>query len=230
MRLCVVGNSHVGALRSAYNSTQASSSLQVDFYAVPGDSPVTKDGAVVALESVHSTVGPVLDPSGYDSILVSAVGYWAVRNVNAGHPLLKMALSTWASELPTVSAGVFKRASRQVLVDYPIMRFCADLRTVFAGKIYFQPWPLPSSDVYQDAEWRLNVLYGGRAPAVIAYFYQLQYELLGELLADKGTLLPYPKAEWLREGSTPAELATQDPWHMGGTYGELVLAQLQIAA
>jgi hypothetical protein len=76
-----------------------------------------------------------------------------------------------------------------------------------------------------DPAWEINKIFGEHAAEAVAYYYRIQYEVMLELLAGKGRLLPYPDAHWLEAGFAPDEYGTPDPWHMNGEYGALVLRQ-----
>jgi len=189
MNICVLGNSHVGAVKMAHDAAPPTiSGNRVDFHAVHAGMLAVENGMVVArpAKSLSSTCGPELDPAAYDAILVSAVGQWAFRNENPRHILRHMALANWGGSLPLVSRTVFSRSLRQSLVDFPLAKLCAELARVCTGKLVFQPWPLPARAVLADPNWHFNRVYGKRAPEVVAYYYQAQYEVLEELVGDRG--------------------------------------------
>jgi len=228
MKVCVVGNSHVAAIRSAW--AEGSSPLtahHVDFFAVARGDPAVAAGHLVVsgAATVHSTVGDRLDLSAYDAILVSAVGNFAVRNQHP-HPLLAMALPQWHCTLPKVSASVFRRCVRHGLGEFAWVSLALQIAEAARGRTYLQPWPLPAPDVAADPDWKLGKLHGSGVAGVLSTYFKVQDEELRDMLGSRGEVLPYPRQEWLDGGFTPAEFGTRDPWHMNAAYGRIVLQQL----
>jgi len=232
MRVCVIGNSHVAAVKAGCSDARFDRAWSLDFFAVPAGSIHVEGDRLVGSgprQVLRTTPSDALELGPFDAVLVSAVGNWAFRNENWRHILFHLGICGWGGNLQQVSHAVFRKALRQVLADTQVVRLCRDLPSIYAGQLYFQPWPLPSEGVLEDSAWRMNEIYGEGAAAVVARYHSLQYELLQELLGGAGTLLPYPEAAWLERGVTPRGLVSEDPWHMNDRYGAAVLAQLQDA-
>lgn len=85
MHICIIGNSHVGSLKNAWNALKAKpESISVEFFAAPGDSLAAlelKDGVIGATdeevaERLRFTSGgnDQLRPADYDAFLLVGLG------------------------------------------------------------------------------------------------------------------------------------------------------------
>lgn len=254
MKVCVIGNSQVGALFKAAQGNSARQYEHYDFHSIlvarnvdidsipPGYVEIKNNRLVTtsakhkinSQSSYYSDTG--LDFSQYSAIIVSACGFWAYRNENA-HWLFELRLADWPlkadSNIPTplmVSVGLFEQITYAMQSHTVTMQICEALATSYAGKILVQPWPLPCETILLDQSWKLRRLYGDYACSISQFFFASQYKAIQQYLAQLGeqfTLLPYPDPDWLHSGYTPERFGTSDPWHMNADYGALVLQQAQ---
>jgi hypothetical protein len=252
MRVCIIGNSHAAALKSALGSGSTIGSCDFDFYLIAGgyEPQLTWTGGrlrPLAAERVpQTTVARAaeegLDLAPFDAVVVSACGLFAARNQNvvfdpACHPLSSVCVAGWlgdeAHAWPTgtqfVSAAVFDEIVASCLEQHASIRLARLLAQVFPGRVILQPWPAPNRTLRDNSSWFLNVGYGLTGGRVWCDFMSAQYRALTAVAAELGsscTLLPYPLAESLRDGFIDGELCSPDPWHGNEKYGALVLDQI----
>jgi hypothetical protein len=243
MKVCVVGNSHVGSLREAAAVDKDRLPFEIDFYAMLAAHPVFKEGRLVCPDpskiftNIPGAAENGLRLGDYDYILLSAGGYWVFRNEQAGHMMFEIRLSNWTANpavdfaLPrAVSADVFRATVKCMQNISTTIQTCRILAKRFDGRICVQPWPLPSSSMLKDRNWRLKQLYGPNIAPISAYFFQTQYSVVSELTKEMRPdikMLTYPRDEWFAYGFTPEEYEAPDPWHMNARYGSIVLAQFR---
>ncbi|CAG1023100.1 hypothetical protein MTYM_02196 [Methylococcales bacterium] len=252
MKVCVIGNSQVSALRMAVASEVFSPFHEIDFYSILVSrnhsnieyaQPYTqiKSGFLHPLDAKHkiftnvdSAVKSGLNLLVYDAIIISAAGYWVFRNQN-DHWIFEIRLPEWEIDennsvnVPcVVSSGLFDATTNMMQAQSVTMQICEQLANNFSGEIILQPWPLPSESILHDKDWRINILYGKNASKIISYYYHSQYRAIMDLtmkMRKDIVTLPYPNHEWMNNGFTPSEYETNDPWHMNHKYGSIVLKQ-----
>ncbi|MES2997115.1 MAG: hypothetical protein V4733_09935 [Verrucomicrobiota bacterium] len=141
MKLCIIGNSHVGALKRAWNQMEGSySGTKIDFFAHRGDgmADLVVDGARlvannrVLRDAMHFTSGgkDFIEPAAYDCILVYALG------LKSYHGLSAQGVSARVKEL---AAGDGVRSS----VSFGVME---KIRRISDKKIHLGHAPLPAAE------------------------------------------------------------------------------------
>lgn len=253
MKVCVIGNSQVSALRMAIENGLCSTSCSIDFYSIVVsmnldsiDSifqyTMVDDGFIRPIGDSHkvfttvdSAITTGLNFMPYAAIVISAGGYWVFRNRNE-HWIFEIGIPEWSADASSglkipdvVSSSLFKATTAAMQPHSSTLQMCEQLAKNFPGKIIIQPWPLPSESILENNEWKINRLYGKNAAKVSSYYYKAQYDAILKMaskMRNDIVVLPYPNEDWLENGVTPRQYETADPWHMNDKYGALVMAQV----
>ena len=255
MRLCVIGNSHVAALRAGLDRSGLRRAGSVDWFAIPGGyGPAlvldgwrlrARDPAARVETSVDHDPAVGLDLSVYDQVLFSAAGLPAARRSFVNHVLVAQAHAGWLRDgtgpadvaatargsARPVSAAVLSLAIAGALRPMHGLRSLGDLARALPGRITVQPVPLPVRGVLSQPDCPLGGLYGDDAGPFLAWAWRVQQAQIGAMLADLGAragLLNLPDPAWLGDGFTPDAYAEgDDGWHLNADYGARVLDQWQ---
>lgn len=242
MRRLVIGNSHVAALRAA----GVACGDDVDWFAISGGyGPALRvegqrlwpaDPAAVLSLDLHRPWDPAagLDLAAYGQVLFSAAGPPAARAAFARHPLVALALATWAdpaddSGAALVSQAVYRLVLARALRPQHGVQAVLALGAVLGERLTVQPVPLSSAGVVDaDGGW-LRRRYGAQAGAALAWAWAAQHQGLRERLAAQAPsarCLGLPDPDWLQSGFTPDVWADPtDGWHMNARYGAAVMRQ-----
>jgi hypothetical protein len=251
MRVCVIGNSHVAALKNATETAAMPLDHPLLFYALPGRAqPI-----VSVTEGVLHPVGPHrlattvtgaeatgLRLADFDAIVLSACGWYAARTAFVDrdphhHPLGVVASAGWLSDdistrpetVQTVSQSVFHAVVDAYVRSHASVRLATLLGQQYGGLVLLQPWPAPSQILINDSTWYLNAWYGSGASRVWQAFIEAQHLALDAVADEMGprvTHLGYPQAETRAAGFMEASWCTKDPWHANEHYGSMVLKQV----
>ncbi|MCI4678315.1 hypothetical protein K9U39_08005 [Rhodoblastus acidophilus] len=254
MKVCVIGNSHVAALREALGDGKRRGGRDVDFYALPGGGqpiiaakgdrliPVAPQRPVVTDVEGAETEG--LRFAAYDALALSACGLFAARNIfierdPAIHPCGAFACPAWLEDAPEPAGGerIVSKSAFDAIVEAYIrshgsIRLAQLLAREFKGQVLIQPWPAPSRALASDSGWFLNQRHGSRGPLAWKAFFTAQRRALANISRELGarfTLLDYPLPETLDDGFMEPRWCIHDPWHANATYGELVWDQIDAA-
>lgn len=249
MRILVLGNSQVAALRLAVGDVLPEGATgpairdghEFLFYAqFGGGAPnlYVRDGRLVAprvqagsfttIEGTRVEDGLSLDA--FDAVVVSAVGLRADRS-DARHFLSATAVAA-LTERPgrgAVSRGLFERMLAAETRNSPQWGSIVALRTIYAKPLLFQSWPLPTPEVVTRDDFSSARRYGDRVSEFLAFYFAAMGRAVAAnaaSLSPAAEVLPVPDPAWLAEGFTPAQYGTRDPWHMNADYGALVLDQI----
>lgn len=245
LKLCVVGNSHAAALKSALAVEPAAAGVHVDFFVMPGGTGphLQAEGSRLFAapgkrDKLFSTIPAAavdgLDLAGFDAVLVSAVGLPSHRNGAPGHILNRFALGSWVEDggagCQPVSEDVMTRAIDGALRASPGFEAIRLMRSVFAGQIILQVCPLPTRAIaaYQVASEKgsnLAAQYGDRVWAFLSWYYRRQIDLVRAHADTVDAHVLPPDESFVEAGFTPSKYKTPDPWHMNTGYGRLVLTQ-----
>lgn len=243
MKLCVVGNSHAAALKSALAVDAAAVGVHADFFAMPGGSGPhlhARDGRLfpssVMREKLFTTVAHAaeegLDLGAFDAVMICAAGLPSHRNSDANHVLNRLALAALAHDAvgdrQPVSEAVMLRTMETVLHASPNFEAIRLVRSVYSGPIIVQVCPMPTRaiaayKVEGERGSNLAAQYGDRVWSFLSWYYREQSRLISAFaqLLDARTI---PLEEtFLGTGFTPGKYGTPDPWHMNTAYGRLVL-------
>jgi hypothetical protein len=251
MKICVIGNSHVAALKSALPSIQVTGSHVIDFYAlIGGEQPrlrleggrlrpvLPRETLTTVVEAIESGLNIAL----YDGLVISACSWFAARNefIMAdpySHPLGCFSCVDWIGEdlgqpppgTEFLSAAVFNAAVESYIRSHASIELAFLLSEHFQGSVLLQPSPAPNRVLRTDPAWFVNAWYGPRGPrAWLAFFkaQQLALEAVVKELGPRFSLLDYPLPAPSLDGFMDEEWCVADPWHGNDKYGALVLDQI----
>jgi hypothetical protein len=252
MTLCVIGNSHAAAIKLALGGKHIIDKHEVHFYVLGGhDQPRVQllNGRLRPLNP-HQRVETTLPEAAiaglnilpYDTIVISACGWFAARNgfVAAdplAHPLGSMTCPDWAgSRCPVgirpVSSAVFEAVVEGYVQRHASLQLAELLARSFEGRLLLQPWPTPDRALQSDREWFVNAWYPDSANMVWHAFISAQTRALRRLAATLGpkvTVLDYPLSDSAETGFMNSLWCTNDPWHANARYGSLVIDQIVAA-
>jgi hypothetical protein len=252
MRICIVGNSHVAALKGASDANPAPHCQYPGFYAVPGgDQPRMRfvegrlfpaDPSLKVLTTVPGARTEGLALADFDIIVLSACGWPAARTHYieldpANHPLGVVTCAEWvAGDAPgppatvqRVSQAVFRAVVAAYVRNHPPIKLAVILQQHFHGPVLLQTWPAPNKDIVNDRSWYLNSWYGSRAIRVWRTFIEAQHMALDAIAMELGprfTHLGYPLPHTRDVGFMEAHWCTSDPWHSNKHYGAQVMKQI----
>jgi len=257
MKLCVIGNSHVGMLRAAARGL-GPDGPEITFFAKAGTGleKATISGSVIAaadpdLRAAQARFGmpETIDVSAFDAaILVAGTAsvYSALRILQtfrvSGWP---SARDGTGSEL-AVPALMSERAFVAALADEARAglshRFAKALRQASRVPLYLVPQPFPSERVFESARPSeygfLRARWRGDGPLMAASLARAIDTAFGEI--DEVTVLHQP-ADTIAHGFTTAQAYTrdavqvdgdtpqqaQDLLHVGPAYGTRVLGRVK---
>jgi hypothetical protein len=251
MKICIIGNSHVAALKAALPSTQLTGSDVVDFYAlIGGEQPqLSLEGGRLRpvspreiLTTVAEAVENGLDITLYDGLVISACGWFAARNefITAdphSHPLGCFSCVDWIGgdldRTPPgtefLSTAVFDATVESYIRSHASIKLALLLSEHFKGSVLMQPSPAPNCALRADPTWFVNAWYGPRGPRAWFAFFKAQRLALEAVVKELGqrfSLLDYPLPGPSLDGFMDEEWCVSDPWHGNVKYGRLVLDQI----
>lgn len=245
MKLCVIGNSHAAALRSALAVDDSAAGAHIDFFVMPGGTgphlhaeanrlfpaPSKKDKTFTTIPGAASDG---LDLANVDAVLISAAGLPSHRNGDPGHILNQLALASLVQNQTTtrqpVSEAVMASAMESALNTSPNFEAIRLVRSVFAGRLIIQVCPLPTRAIaaYKVEGERgsdLAAQYGDRVWQFLHWYYRQQVSIIRACAETLGAHIITPDDSFFEAGQTPSKYGTPDPWHMNTAYGRLVLKQ-----
>lgn len=243
MKVLIAGNSQSAALKRAFDgrrARKAASGLDLHFYVVPGgsgpDFQVLDDRLVVGTSI--ATHPPFVDPpgtdllslSGFDAIVISALGY-----VDGGfrytNPITNAAIlgdcepRGRAKMRAPVSDTTAAAIVSAMLERQNGIRSMRRIVGAFRGPVLVQRFPNLSEAILDHEDWRLRQWY--RAPIKAhAILSQARDTALDRIAGEIGAqLLDYPVAEHPR-GFTPRSMMQEDCIHPSQAYAEMILDQI----
>ena len=245
MKICVVGNSHAAALKSALAVDDSAAAASFDFFVMPGGSGphVHAEGgrllpAPFKKDKVFSTIQGAavegLDLGKFDTVMICAAGLPSHRNGDAEHILNQMALGSLVQDRKTnrqiVSEDVMTTAMENVLHDSPNLQAIGLIRSVFSGRILIQVCPLPTRALgaYRPESEKgsnLALQYGDRVRSFLSWYYRRQIDIISAFANSVGACVISSDDSFVSAGFTPNKYGTPDPWHMNTAYGRLTLKQ-----
>jgi len=250
MKVCIIGNSHVAALKKATDSTIELLDHPLWFYALPGGAEPKVSVSEGVLHPVNpgklSTTVTGAEADGlcladFDAIVVSACGWFAARTSfisqdRKHHPLGIVTQAEWddVSTLPetvqTVSRNVFQAVVDAYVRSHASVMLATLLGQHYDGLVLLQTWPAPSKTLIEDHSWYLNAWYGSGAVRVWREFVEAQFLALDAIATEMGPRfmhLGYPHPETRNAGFMDACWCSDDPWHANEHYGAIVLTQIK---
>lgn len=242
-KIAVVGNSHLIAIHGAYQHDAHGTLPPLDFYYIPNDWAFEadhRDGSSDRLINApaRDSEDRGISLSGYDGILISALGWWAARNANIegkNHPLAHMLCAEWPiveeyDHLPQtkVSRAVFIKALEAWLSRQHIVRLANHVCAHYNVPVFLQPWPAPNRTQAADPDWLLNRWFGAAGASVWFDFFNMQVAATRQICEghENAFWLDYPLPGPARDGFMAHEWCDTDPFHGNARYGELILQQL----
>lgn len=251
MKILVLGNSQVGALREAVlpvlpeGRTGAArwQGHDITFYAQFGGAApdlYVRGGRLVAprlgpgsFTTIPGARDDGLSLADYDAVVISAVGLRRDRS-DPRHLLTTTDVAdlALAPGPQSVSRALFAKMVAFETVDAPQWRTLQALRTIYSGPLLFQSWPLPVPAVQGRDDFATGRRYGENTGRFLSFYFaamQGAVEANAATLDPPAQILPLPDPAWLATGFTPAAYGSRDPWHMNAAYGALVLDQIAVA-
>lgn len=247
-RLCVIGNSQVGALKRGFDQLRAEAHPVCElysacFWSLPGgDGPcIQVHGSTISAlpERRHEVKSDLalppdgsLDLAGFDAVLLAGVGIHAIRRQH--HSVLSRHVvagfiddvAAVASGQQVVSRAVFARLAAAYLQQLPCVANIAKIAAIGPRPILVQTFPLPTSRLVEQADFDFAA-YGRGLPRFLAWYHRLQVQRV-EAHGSGADLrvLRYPDA-WCDSGFTPDAFGNgKDAWHMGPRFGRWFMGQL----
>lgn len=245
MPTAVLGNSHAKTLKHAPN-TLATNPIDLQGYhvirgvwrtepAAPGSEGPLRLFATPPEEGQDESI----DLSPFDTLVLSAGGWWAGRNdviEKRKHPIAAVACTGWGYDPARVppyvqlaSQAAFEATVEAWIRDQPLTQLAFHLAAMTPAQLFMAPTPAPNYSVRSDPEWMVNRWYGKHAPRAWVEFFRAQYRALQAVAAELGPrmiLLDYPVASALEEGFMDASLCNPDPFHANAAYGAMLVDQI----
>jgi hypothetical protein len=254
MRICVIGNSHVAALKNAATLLELT---ELDFYAIPGAGApdlLIDNGKVFADydsargvtypnfkrgEWVSSNIPHVerdgLQLANYDCIFYAGLGLPALRKSNINTINQVICLPLYQGEfnelsLPMVSQHCFKSLVEDELNINASLNSLQRLIENYKGRILLQHFPLPCESILEQADFYYSK--STKITAFLEWYYRKQTKYVQNLIAN------YDNVEYLFDvfehvdttGFTQRQFGqANDGWHMNENYGKVVLNNLLTA-
>lgn len=238
MRLLIAGNSQALCLKDAIdaNPNVIPVGWEVSFVVTPGGNGpyLALDGERLVETRKHpdhpmrsSPSGAFEDPIGvYDAVLVSALGY-----IDGGfrfhNPFMEQgALYRFGptGTLPLISEGCYQETLRGLLLSQPGFRFLTNLRKIFKGRIFAQPFPLLSEAIIDHPDWRLK-RHAADPVGMYRFLSSTAMKCLGKVCAEaNATMLALPEGELA--GFSPRDQLGPDHVHPKSAFGLNMMRQL----
>lgn len=243
MKLCIVGNSHAAAFKSALAADDRAAGVSVDFFVMPGGTgphlykesaslfpdPLKKDKV---FSTISGAITDGLNLASFDAVMLCAAGLPSHRNGDPDHILSRLALGSvvhapaWGRQI--VSEAVMASAMESALHASPNFASIRLIRSVFSGPLIVQVCPLPTRALaaYKpegEKGSNLAMLYGDRVWSFLSWYYRGQVRLISAFADSLGASMIPPEDGFLDAGFTPGKYGTPDPWHMNTAYGRLIL-------
>lgn len=235
MRICVVGNSHAGALKRALRRSDRTPHT-FDFFVQPGGGGPQleiRDGRAFMngprKQSDWATIGSIedgLDIGLFDAVIFASGGLPAHRK-HFGRHLLNNVVHAGFAETPqpgrqSVSSTVMSLALQRWLLDLGGTRSLRLIRSVFSGPMIVLMCPLPGRHLDKTkSPSDLPTRYGHRLEAFLTWYYREQISVIANEAQAIGAACQPPPEEFLLAGFTPDQFSAHDPWHANEAYGDL---------
>lgn len=239
--ICVIGNSHVGALKAGFKSWKEPS-YQASFFSIPGGGgPAlgTEEGVLTIPErSVPRIVTDIepspqqrFDISRFDAIMLSGLGMPAIRVQNK--TLHRFYVAAGFIDKPDllgdrqiISKNLFKALVEEELQSKESFKNIARISSIFQKNIYIQLFPLPSPDIINRDDFDLQC-YGEKLGEFLSWYYQIQIDTIKKYTENKNVfIVDYPK-EWMQAGFIPLQYETgNDTWHKTKEFGRYFMEEL----
>ncbi len=242
-RVAVVGNSHLGALKRAWDSGAAARNPQFDlvFFGAPrrtalalraADDVLASDDPSVrrALTLTSGMADPIIRPADYDLIwLHGLIGLnWAVPQAIR---LDKYSRSGGAKLSSSLLRDLFSQKYRESVLHHLVQQ----IRTISRVAVFVSPQPFLS----EDSPYR-KALHGQALPLAMQYEDRVRAELaagaLTYLAQNPSTVVDrcFTRARYAQAGERLVDSASSaiadDVRHMNADYGDIVIDDFTRAA
>lgn len=249
MKILIVGNSQSGCLKKALDASSANQfplTEKADWIVTPGGTGPyleIRDNKLVVTRSdprfpprftPNSDILNI-DINSYSAVVICALGYidggfYYYNTISADNnfPIASFARKIICDNEYPISECCFKDVAMNQLSMQPGFIFFDQLKKIYKGKIFVQPFPLLSSKIQTHENWHLAKIYEDPIP-VNHFLLDLKDQYLKNLCEDNNVyLLPYPDYSWRSLGFTPSEfILDSDYLHPNNLYGKLVLTQIE---
>lgn len=245
MKLLVIGNSHVGAIKWGWDAKRRTG-VEMDFFAVPGGGGPWyrfENGLLVVYvppgRSMFTTIEGAdaggTDISAYDAILFSAVGFFPASNdylthATEPHPLGVVRCADWPTNAPDprypVSRAVFDEVIEDALREAHTVKSCLVVAAGAHRPVYVQPIPPPSLALCSDPNWKMVQWNGSGVQPWGEAFFSAQMKGLRKIAAGSGfdmRVLDYPDPLQIGAGFLDPSFSVNEGWHGNAAYGECVM-------
>lgn len=237
MKICVIGNSHAGALKRALDRI-AQPSHTFDFLAqVGGLGPrlEIRNGRVFAASAMARPDQAFLgdhqdgvDLASCDAVLFAAAGLPAHLARIKRDPLNNLLHAGFAkrpvSGRQSVSGAVMAMALEHTLLAMPAMAGIRLIRSVFSGPLVVIARPLPGRGIDATPDPSdLPLQYGAQLDAFMTWYYREQTRVITNETRLIGAACLPPPEDILLAGHMPERYCGIDPWHANADYGEITL-------
>lgn len=245
MKVLVIGNSHVGALKYSWDAKRRPG-FELDFFAVPGGGGPWyrfENGKLVVYvppeRSLFSTIEGAdaagTDITSYDVILFSAVGFFPASNdylthAMEPHPLGVVRCAEWpagpADPRRPVSRAVFDEVVEGALREAHTVLSCLAVAEGANRPVFVQPMPPPSLALCSNPDWRMVQWNGSGAQPWGEAYYAAQLRGLRTIAAGSGydiRVLDYPPTLPVASGFVDPAFSVNEGWHGNQAYGECVI-------
>jgi uncharacterized protein (DUF433 family) len=225
VKICVIGNSHAAALKSALAVDDSAVGVGIDFFVMPGGSGLhvhAEGGRLLpapfvkgkVFSTIPSAVEDGLDLGEFDTVMICAAGLPSYRNGDADHILNQLALGSLVHDLNSkrqiVSEGVMAAAVENVLHASPTLQAIRLIRSIFSGRVLIQGCPLPTRALvgYRlDGEKVSNLAsqYGDRVWLFLSWYYRQQIRLIRAFADTLDARVMSPDDSFVDAGFTPTK-------------------------
>lgn len=246
MNILIVGNSQLACLKKAHdaNSGLLGNLGNIHFYVTPGGTGPYLTVKNDMFELTKGGVNPKFPPRAYpedtphipliyyDIVIVSALGYidggfYYPSPATRQGLLFEFGPKANGISNRLLSAACYRSVIEGTLLSQPGIKFLAELRNGFPGRILVQPFPLPSTQIRDHLDWPLNKMYEN--PLGAHKFFCDTRDMFMKSYCDNfnAELLPYPQIVSSGDYFTPSEfMAQSDGLHPYDRYGKLVIEQI----
>ena len=247
-RICIIGNSHVAALKLAYDNQD--SAREFSFYAVPGagapnlqvvkqklfpiygpDDGVTYPANLNEGEWVRSNIKDAeicgVSLQDYDVIFYVGAGLPALRTtLKNSHHHMNVNNNHISSSSTMVSESCYKAILRSELDITGNIKTLKRILENFNGRIFISLAPVPSRSVLEQSDFPKTL---AKPEEFLSWCYELQKDYIEEKFINNDNV------QWLyndclfspRWTFTDKKYATlKDAWHMNERYGAEILSRI----
>ena len=235
MKICVIGNSQVGALLSGYKLLPEIK-VHADFVGIiGGGGPCleVENGTIVVPEKAQlsSEVAGLdrLDLGEYDAVLLSGVGSYAMRkNLKTFSSMVHVHEFISDDKISQCEYVVTKSLYKNALKDHVRVLNCnlniVRVRSIFNGHIFLQMFPMPTPGVLDQLDFPFVYEKEELGHFLIWYNQILSNECSIIAEENNATLISYSDL-FFKNGFTQSKYSTADAWHMNPLFGKLFWEQ-----